>query len=181
MDRIVRLEFALEQRRVPLPTFNPPPPIPPSQVASTSSFQDNTPTWNSYQINPTAPPASLADSIRFPFAFNPTDGRTNEIISFLPDPSTSDFLLQSYANVEKTFLNQGLSWRLIYMQLDILRNQLAQPGTVPRVDFSFLALLFILLAAALEFSDLQPLVDRGIATSDENAVQIMKAWVQVTE
>jgi len=67
------------------------------------------------------------------------------------------------------------------MQLDILRNQLAQPGTVPRVDFSFLALLFILLAAALEFSDLQPLVDRGIATSDENAVQIMKAWVQVTE
>lgn len=131
---------------------------------------------------------SISDSVRFPFSLKPTDSRVLEILSFLPDVMTTDFLLENYARIEKTHLNAGFSWRLIFMQLEILREQLNEAhndvnmrGIAPKVDFSFLSLVFAILACSVEFTNLDELVMRGVATDEDNAVEIMEAWIAVSQ
>lgn len=119
---------------------------------------------------------------RFPFTVQATADKVRDIIGMLPEDTVIDSLMETVKLIQTSGLSTGLSMRLVEMQLATLRGQLSfwedrsSEAEVPVVDLSFLALLFVLMVNALEFSESADLIRIGLVTKSEEVSSVTEAW-----
>ncbi|PWN42064.1 hypothetical protein IE81DRAFT_366950 [Ceraceosorus guamensis] len=124
---------------------------------------------------------------RFPFQARLTTELVKEALDLLPEDSTVDHIIAADRAVHMSGLSTGTSYRLVDLQLGVMRAEINRwdggkcGSDLPCIDLTFLALLFAILSAGIEYSEPTTLVYHKLVDRLEDIPEKTCAYVAMSQ